>query len=229
MKTCENCGKDFEPVFARNAPIQRFCSTACCDANRAAPPKHIVCAGPKCTKVFIRRCYNHKYCSEACRIQMRSMRAARSNLEKARPMRECAAEDCDNKFTPKGVHHIFCASRCSDRLLARRQYQRPEVAERRRQQNRRYYNEVRNYRIKRSREWYRENRDYAMARQARYYQTFTGQWYAQMRRNGWVAVFAVPITHEVVRGIRDAIECERPDTAAIVLGRLRKKAERAAG
>lgn len=229
MKSCEFCGNDFEPAFARNAPIQRFCSNECNKRDKAAEARHAVCIAPSCTNVFVRTRPSRKFCSSRCRRRMSRLRKARSSLETpARPMSVCAADDCEDKFLPKGTHHVYCSRRCSDRISFRRRAKNPAVAERRRQRSRDYYWEVRPYRRKTQRQWYRDNREKALARQSEYDQSFIGQWNYQMRRKGWVDVFAVPLSPELVRGAAASIECERPATANLVLGRLRKKAERAA-
>lgn len=59
--------------------------------------------------------------------------------------RECAAEDCEQRFLPYRPQNIYCSRRCKARVERRRYRARPEAKERKRESNRRYYEECRDY------------------------------------------------------------------------------------
>lgn len=73
--------------------------------------------------------------------------------------RPCGAEDCDETFLPYRPQHTYCSPRCKKRTEMRRYRQRPDVQERRKESNRRYYEACRDYLRARQRVYDRANRE----------------------------------------------------------------------
>lgn len=101
VKTCKECGAEFQPSNG----LQKFCSPHCA---RAASWVDKVC--PQCDETFRYSRYERtlqKYCTKTCaNIATASRRAAKMR----RPKKVCP--QCGEEYQPKKSDQTFCSQKC---------------------------------------------------------------------------------------------------------------------